>query len=330
MRVEELREGRRRFERMVQFYQVGSTWHLTERSSDLLLIFCSSLVALVRTLLACPISDLWHFLLSHFRFSQPLNLPFLAPMSSMSSMTSMSSAPPPINGAIPRSLPPPSSTSTAMDPTSYPMDTMDLDDNVPSSHTVNRTHHAHPPFSPARRSGRSSDTSPRPSSPRSSPHPHKPLPAEIASTKTIYLIRHGVSRHNHHNVSLKSPTFTDASLDTVGIHQATAIGSRYRHHVGELHANASTTLLPLDLILTSPLTRCLETTHLAFSIGPPLPPPPLTKEEKLELKRLGKKDGKKAKNPSPQNHPGPPPKVICLEVRVGKVVSGLLSLCLPF
>ena len=74
--------------------------------------------------------------------------------------------------------------------------------------------------------------------PRSSPRPkHPPIPAEISSRKTIYLIRHGVSRHNHHNISLTSPSLTDASLDTVGLHQATAMGARYRYAVGEVRAH---------------------------------------------------------------------------------------------
>jgi broad specificity phosphatase PhoE len=128
----------------------------------------------------------------------------------------------------------------------------------------------------------------------------------------VYLIRHGVSRHNHHNIALTSPSLWDASLDTVGLHQAVAIGARYRHCIGEMYANKDRSMKPLELIVSSPLTRCLETAHLAFSMGCPLPPPPIDKKEYADLKKLARSEGKSTvKIPAPQNHPAAPPKFVC-------------------
>ena len=91
--------------------------------------------------------------------------------------------------------------------------------------------------------------------------------------KTVYLMRHGISRHNHHNIDITSPVYLDASLDTQGAHQALAVGTRYRNSVADAFVNMTEgSMKPIELVCVSPLTRCLETAHHAWWYGCPLPP----------------------------------------------------------
>mmetsp|Transcript_7499 Transcript_7499/g.15616 ORF Transcript_7499/g.15616 Transcript_7499/m.15616 type:complete len:362 (+) Transcript_7499:52-1137(+) len=185
-----------------------------------------------------------------------------------------------------------------------------------------------PPASPDSNlnGGLSTPMSPTPPSgpqPRSSPRPKPPPGTVDESAKTVYLIRHGVSRHNHHNVNLESPVLLDASLDIVGVHQAVALGMRYRNAIGDAIVNpppkrSAAPYIPaeIELVCVSPLTRCLETAHHAFAIGAPKSPKEtgaiataedLAKEKKK--KHVPSEKGKRA--PVPMMHPNPPPPFVC-------------------
>lgn len=59
-----------------------------------------------------------------------------------------------------------------------------------------------------------------------------------------------------------------------------------------MYANGDKDMKPLDLVVTSPLTRCLETAHHAFSMGCPLPPAPLQEDEYRSLMKQAKSEGK--------------------------------------
>ncbi|GMI11214.1 hypothetical protein TrLO_g15545 [Triparma laevis f. longispina] len=191
-----------------------------------------------------------------------------------------------------------------------------------------------PPESPAQTpvaesssSPPSTPLSPAPPSgpqPRSSPRP-KQSSSEVTegTEKTVYLIRHGVSRHNHHNVNLQSPTLLDASLDIVGVHQAIAIGLRYRNSIGDEIVNPPTRGTPsrstVDLVCVSPLTRCLETAHHAFFLGAPYDPHETgayisaEKEAKANKHRRQSilRTEKNKKKALPMLHPKPPPPFLC-------------------
>ena len=166
--------------------------------------------------------------------------------------------------------------------------------------------------------------------PRSSPRPKPPPGTVDESAKTVYLVRHGVSRHNHHNVNLESPMLLDASLDIVGIHQALAMGMRYRSAVGDAIVNPPSRRDPpkyvpqvIDLVCVSPLTRCLETAHHAFFIGAPKSPQEtgaLPSDDDLRAHGGGHKalrrktvipTEKSKKAPLPQMHPNAPPPFVC-------------------
>jgi Histidine phosphatase superfamily (branch 1) len=85
--------------------------------------------------------------------------------------------------------------------------------------------------------------------------------------QTIAFIRHGVARHNvidrHGNPpNLKNPELFDPPLILQGKMQAVEVGEKLRiwwrtTQVGEY----------IELVITSPLTRCLQTTALAFHAG---------------------------------------------------------------
>ena len=98
--------------------------------------------------------------------------------------------------------------------------------------------------------------------------------AEKASRKTIYLIRHGNGFHNSKTAKLRDPKYLDCMLDSIGEHQGTQLGIRYRKEVTQ-------GARPIELVVSSPLTRCLQTATYAFGMGAsnehqfPTPPPPM-------------------------------------------------------
>ncbi|GMI44692.1 hypothetical protein TrCOL_g13892 [Triparma columacea] len=150
--------------------------------------------------------------------------------------------------------------------------------------------------------------------PRSSPRTNRiDLP-----TKTVYLMRHGIARHNHHNIKIQSPIYLDASLDTTGAHQALAVGMRFRNVVGHGHVNVTKEKVePIDLVCVSPLTRCLETAHHAWAFGCPMMPTETgaveVEDEATRRRKLKHAKRHKIKNPLPMMHPSTPPPFVCIE-----------------
>jgi broad specificity phosphatase PhoE len=114
--------------------------------------------------------------------------------------------------------------------------------------------------------------------------------------KTIYLIRHGVAAHNRPGVNTLDPEFTDSPLVEQGRVQARLVGKRLCQMGLIIHGddddddnndatmkdqssnsqqlassmNDSSVAIsdggggPIDLIICSPLTRCMETAELIF------------------------------------------------------------------
>ena len=86
--------------------------------------------------------------------------------------------------------------------------------------------------------------------------------------QTIVFVRHGIARHNLIDPrtgqlpNLKDPTLLDPPLVRDGRLQASDAGER-------LHVWWHTTQLGerVELVITSPLTRCLQTATLAFLPG---------------------------------------------------------------
>lgn len=113
---------------------------------------------------------------------------------------------------------------------------------------------------------------------------HSTSTATITASKTIHLIRHGVARHNvpdaqtGERANLLDPKLTDPSLIRQGELQARVLGEQLRRRgqvvhssvngdVGTTHndfCNTSTQQQPIELVVCSPLTRCLQTASLIF------------------------------------------------------------------
>jgi hypothetical protein len=103
------------------------------------------------------------------------------------------------------------------------------------------------------------------------------------TSKTIFVVRHGVARHNVadaqtgqmpnlHNPSLLDPLLIRYGEE--GVQRARDL--LLHHHAREQQQPPNQThYVPLvDLVVTSPLTRCLQTAHILFhdrSAGP-IPP----------------------------------------------------------
>ncbi|KAF2723066.1 phosphoglycerate mutase-like protein [Polychaeton citri CBS 116435] len=94
------------------------------------------------------------------------------------------------------------------------------------------------------------------------------------SYKLLYIIRHGEGEHNvkehevgRHEWEAKwahlegdgSRTWADAALTPKGEQQAKELNSFWRNSISELHVPAP------QSIYSSPLRRCLQTTHLSFN-----------------------------------------------------------------
>jgi len=90
-------------------------------------------------------------------------------------------------------------------------------------------------------------------------------------TKQIIFIRHGVAEHNIRpadgcSLDLTSPTLFDPPLIYNGKQGALVAGEQIRHYLAA-HK------LGIELIVVSPLTRCIQTATLMFlpSTGPVVP-----------------------------------------------------------
>ena len=97
----------------------------------------------------------------------------------------------------------------------------------------------------------------------------------LSSTKTIYLIRHGVARHNvrgphGEKPNLLDPSYTDPELIRQGEIQASVLGEQMRTRGLTIDDNSmkiednNDTSKPIELVVCSPLTRCLQTASHIF------------------------------------------------------------------
>jgi broad specificity phosphatase PhoE len=92
---------------------------------------------------------------------------------------------------------------------------------------------------------------------------HRPPPPQApTSQKTIYLIRHGVAKHNIPNPETgerpdiaNDATLTDPPLVRQGVLQAQVLGENLRR----MGVNET-----IDLVICSPLTRCMQTAGFVF------------------------------------------------------------------
>jgi hypothetical protein len=95
---------------------------------------------------------------------------------------------------------------------------------------------------------------------------------------TVIVMRHGVALHNvpdpatHHPRRLDDPALTDPPLIETGRMQAVQAGTRIaewwrrqQHPLYGCGGNGDDT--PIDLVVVSPLSRCIETAVLAFVPG---------------------------------------------------------------
>lgn len=90
--------------------------------------------------------------------------------------------------------------------------------------------------------------------------------APSAKKQEVVFIRHGIARHNIVDVTtgkapdLKDPRLFDPPLILEGKRQALDVGEKLRHWRAHRREN-------LELVVTSPLSRCLQTASLAFLPG---------------------------------------------------------------
>lgn len=100
--------------------------------------------------------------------------------------------------------------------------------------------------------------------------------------QTVVFLRHGVAKHNvpdpttGEKPDICSPAFWDPPLLDRGMQEALAVRERLVHF-----------LRRVDLVITSPLTRCMQTANLVFFPGanydvPHSPPPMLCVEQVRE------------------------------------------------
>jgi broad specificity phosphatase PhoE len=90
--------------------------------------------------------------------------------------------------------------------------------------------------------------------------------AESERTQTIIFVRHGVALHNLRvgNIApdLTNPYFLDPSLVPYGVQQAADAGEKIRRWLEQRHGRDR-----VDLALTSPLTRCFQSTFAILKMS---------------------------------------------------------------
>lgn len=96
--------------------------------------------------------------------------------------------------------------------------------------------------------------------------------------QTVIFVRHGVAQHNYQGADLTSPTLWDPPLVPQGKKMALHVGHRIQqwlhlkfslsnhHHQHHQKHQQRQPPVQVDLVMTSPLTRCLQTSVLAFGI----------------------------------------------------------------
>ena len=105
---------------------------------------------------------------------------------------------------------------------------------------------------------------------------------DIERVQTVLFLRHGVAKHNvkdeltGEKPNICSPAFWDPPLLDRGMREALTVRERLLH-----------VLRRVDLVITSPLTRCIQTANLVFFPGgnydvPSSPPPMLCLEQVRE------------------------------------------------
>jgi phosphohistidine phosphatase SixA len=97
---------------------------------------------------------------------------------------------------------------------------------------------------------------------RTRQHTTMTAPLSEERIQTVVFMRHAAARHNFHGAELDSPSLFDPPLVAQGKIAALQAGEGIRTwwhttQVGE----------PIELIITSPLTRCIQTTVIAFLPG---------------------------------------------------------------
>jgi len=93
--------------------------------------------------------------------------------------------------------------------------------------------------------------------------------------QNVFFLRHGVAQHNiptgksgigdYTWPNLADPAFTDSSLVTKGMDQARKVGRRLCFSINQaIHSRSEDKEMTLDLVVTSPLSRCLQTASLVL------------------------------------------------------------------
>jgi bisphosphoglycerate-dependent phosphoglycerate mutase len=80
--------------------------------------------------------------------------------------------------------------------------------------------------------------------------------------QTLVILRHGVARHNFHGANLMSPLLFDPPLIPEGKVKVVETGERIKTWWHTTQAGET-----IDVVITSPLTRCIQTSIIAFLPG---------------------------------------------------------------
>lgn len=85
------------------------------------------------------------------------------------------------------------------------------------------------------------------------------MPPTGEREQTVVFLRHGVAQHNFHGANLYDPALWDPPLTLQGRADAVTAGQMIQTWFKTTQCDAT-----IDLIVTSPLTRCLQTATIAF------------------------------------------------------------------